>query len=133
MQTDWDWIQVLDRIWRGWGSMGRSYDLDARAQWLLAEDVQAELDCLDGLLGVDGGRGGDDDGLQVVLGEFDAEHLIVAFVGADLFEVAVCPGELLLVGRRGCDQVRSGGEVVEVQRVSGAHAAEAGDGDVELG
>jgi hypothetical protein len=41
----------------------RAYDLGTRADGLFAEDVQASLNCFDGLFGVHGGSAGDDYGL----------------------------------------------------------------------
>jgi hypothetical protein len=105
-----------------------THHFDARAQGLLAEDVLVGLDGLDGLLRVDGGDGGDDDSLEAGM----LEHLIVVVVNRGALEVGARPAAFLGVRAESRDDLSSGRPGVEVERVARAHAAEAGDGDLEL-
>lgn len=76
-------------------------DLHGRGQRLLAEHVLVGVDGGDGLLGVHGGYGGDDDGLEGRV----LQHLGVGLVDRDAvrLEVYLGPGDFRIVGCRGCD------------------------------
>lgn len=117
-----------------WGVLGtrqRTYDFNAGAQRLLAEDMETHLDGSDGLLGVDGGGTCDNDCLETFCFLF-SQHLVVVFVQSDSLEGLRRPGPLFVVRRRGCHEVGSRSQVVEVLGVTGSHPPEARNGDVEL-
>lgn len=92
--------------------------------------MQIGFDGLDGLLSVHGGGGRDDDSFEARV----LEHLVV--VGVDCaargLEVLAAPGYFTRLWCKCCDELGAGGQVEEVEGVTGAHAAEAGDGHLEL-
>lgn len=87
-----------------------SYNLRAGGDRLLAENVQTALNSFDSLLGVDGSRAGDDDGLQ---GLFLVQHGLVVCVGATT-ELGLCSVELGLHWRAHGDQFSARSERSEV-------------------
>lgn len=107
-----------------------TYLLHSSTQWLLAKDVQALVDSLDGLLSMHTGGRSDNDRLQRWL---RAQHLIVVEVRPGSLKVCLSPIELLLLGRRDRNDLGARGEIIEMQGVPGTHTAEACDCDLKLG
>jgi hypothetical protein len=117
-------------VWWGREDEEGTYDLHARAQGLLAQNVFVCVYGLDGLLGVDGSDGGDNDGFEARV----LQHLVVVGVdlGAKRHEVRLRPRNFRLLGRERGNQLSPRGAVEEVEGVASAHAAETGDSDLEF-
>jgi len=114
-----------------WDHTGQAYHFDARAQRLLAQDVQAQLDRLDRLFGMYRGRGCYDNCLESISQLF-MKHLIVVTVYPDAFEIACSPFVLSGLGGRGCNDLGPGGHGLKMEGMSTAHSAQARDGNFEL-
>ena len=99
VQTDWDCEKVSGVVVEG--GIGSTYDFNAGTQWLLAEDVETQLDSFDGLIGMNGGSTGNDDCLKTPCFLFP-QHLVIVFVESDSLQGSGCPNQLFLVRRRGC-------------------------------
>lgn len=86
----------------GWRA-ATTYNIQLCAEGLLAQDVLAGLDGPDRLVGVGGGDGRDNDGLQALV----RQHLVVVAVGLDAkrLKVLLCPCRLLGVWCEGGDQL----------------------------
>src|SRR2546423_6390135 len=93
--------------------------------------MQPHLESLDSLLCMDPRRAGNDDGLQPIV-FLHTQHLVIRLVGADSFQVAVCPHKFILVWRRRSYQIGAGRKIAEVQRMSRTHATQTGNGNFEL-
>lgn len=87
-----------------------SYNFRTGGERLLAENVQTAPNSLDSLLGVDGSRAGDYDGLQ---GLFLVQHGLVVGVGAAA-ELGLCSVQLGLHWRADGDQFGARSERCEV-------------------
>lgn len=103
--------------------MEGTHDFGTCAEGLLAENMVALLNGLDGLLGVDGGSAGDNDGLQ---GLFLGEHILEGEVCSDA-ELLLCGVELGLHGRADGNQLGAGRESCKVSGMAHSHAANACD------
>lgn len=115
---------------RGKGDQKKeTHNIKLGREGLLAQDVQVLVEGLDALLGVDGGDGGDDDGLETLV----VDHLVVVVVQLDAvgLELGLAPLELLGVGGEDGDELGAGGPVEEVGGMTLAHAAEASDAHLE--
>lgn len=107
-----------------------TYDLDTGRQGLLAENVLASLNGLDGLFSVHGGRGSNDDGLQA----FVLQHVLIVLVGRDSVRTKVRPGpfQLRVVRSANGDEVCTGSTLQEVEGMTLAHAAQTGTANLKL-
>ena len=116
-------------VGRGGGREVATHDFHAGAQRLLTQDVLVRVDGLDGLLGVHRCHRRYHHRLQALV----LQHLVVVRVqlGAVRLQVLLAPCDFFLVGTVGGDQLGARCAVEEVEGVTGAHAAEAGDGDLE--
>lgn len=100
-----------------------TYLFQLRAERLLAQNMLAGFNCLDGVLCMDGGDGGDADSLKALV----LQHLVV--IGVDLdtpwLEILLCPHNLILSRCECCYELSLGRAVKKVVCVAGAHAAKA--------